>query len=107
MKDIKDRTWDALRIYYGITGSLKFQDENCTQTIYNDTLYIYTANTPKFFPPTKTEKYSKAYFVTWRPDNISFMRCIAPQYGCFCYANNYGLGYLFTVIPPNYKAHKQ
>ena len=24
-----------------------------------------------------------------------------------CYANNYGLGYLYTVIPPNYKIHKK
>lgn len=107
MNESKNRVWNALRIYYGIAESLEFSDENCTQTVYNNTLYIYTENIPKVFPPVKTERYSNVYLVTGNPEIISFIRHTAPQYGCFCYANNYGLGYLYTVIPPNYKIHKK
>lgn len=107
MNENNKHVWNALRIYYGIAVSLAFSDENCTQTVYNNTLYIYTENKPEVFPPVKTERYSNVYFVTGNPEIISFIRRTAPQYGCFCYANNYGLGYLYTVIPPNYKIHKK
>lgn len=42
MDENKNRVWNALRIYYGIADSLEFSDENCTQTVYNNTLYIYS-----------------------------------------------------------------
>ena len=107
MDENKNSIWNALRIYYGIAVSLAFSDENRTQTVYNNMLYIYTENIPEVFPPVKTERYSNVYFVTGNPEIISFIRHTAPQYGCFCYANNYGLGCLYTVIPPNYKIHKK
>ena len=107
MDENKNRVWNALRIYYGIAESLKFSDKNCTQTVYNNTLYIYTENILEIFPPMKTKEYSNVYFVTGNSEIILFIRRTAPQYGCFCYANNYGLGYLYTVIPPNYKIHKK
>lgn len=107
MDENKNRVWNALRIYYGIADSLEFSDENCTQTVYNNTLYIYIESNPEIFPPMKTKEYSNVYFVTGNPEIISFIRRTAQQYGCFCYANNYGLGYLYTVIPPNYKIHKK
>ena len=107
MDENKNRVWDALRIYYGIAENLEFSDENCTQTVHNNNLYIYTESIPVIFPTVKTERYSNVYFVTGNPEVISFIRLSAPQYGCFCYANNYRLGYLYTVVPPNYKKHKK
>ena len=35
MNENKNRVWDALKIYYGIAESLKFSDENCTQTEFD------------------------------------------------------------------------
>ena len=107
MNESKNRVWNALRIYYGIAESLEFSDKNCTHTVYNNTLYIYTESIQVIFPTVKTERYSNVYFVTGNPEIISFIRHTALQYGCFCYANNYGLGCLYTVIPPNYKIHKK
>ena len=54
MDENKNRVWNALRIYYGIADSLEFSDENCTQTVYNNTPYIYIESNPEIFPPMKT-----------------------------------------------------
>ena len=54
MDENKNRVWNALRIYYGIAKSLEFSDKNCTQTVHNNTLYIYIESNPEIFPPMKT-----------------------------------------------------
>ena len=104
MKNRKKRLWDAVRLYYGIAGELVFSDRDCTRMVYNHTLYLYIENLPDVFPPTKSGEYTAVYFVTGNPQNVSLIRRIAPQYGCFCYADNYGLGYVFTVLAPQGKA---
>lgn len=99
------RIWDAFRIYYGISDDLKFIDKNRTQIFFNGKLYIYAEDETDIIPPPDSEKYSEIYFVTGNPNIITFIRHNCPEYGCFCYADNCGLGYLCTVTAPIHKKH--
>ena len=94
------RIWNAFRIYYGISDDLKFIDKNRSQVLFNGKLYIYAEDETDIIPSPDSEKYSENYFVTGNPNIITFIRHNCPEYGCFCYADNYGLGYLCTVTAP-------
>lgn len=97
------RIWDAFRLYYGVSEDLKFADKNCAQMPFNGNLYVYAEDETDIIPPPDFEKYSEIYFVTGNPNIITFIRRNCPEYGCFCYTDNYGLGYLYTVTAPIHK----
>lgn len=100
------RIWDAFKLYYGISKDLEFMNKTRTQLHFNGKLYIYAEDETDIITPHDPEKYSEIYFVTGNPNIITFIRHNCPEYGCFCYADNYGLGYLYTVTAPNHTENR-